>query len=196
MDYVEDCNCDHGCPCNFNGFPTCGLCRSLVLNSISEENDGDVKLNGVDIVIAASWPKAIHEGNGTVQLYVSKHAEEVQRDAVRNIFTCKAKGEGPFALFALTSKYILEPQYVDIRKRIDGKKSSLSVPGVIDVQVESFKNPVTGEDQETIIQLPKGFIFKMGQAAKSKLIKISTPHFNFDDSGQSVIVSAVEYQGP
>lgn len=196
IDYVEACNCDHGCPCNFNGFPTYGFCRALILNSIREGNYGDVKLNGVDVVTATSWPKAIHEGNGTVQLYVSKHASDAQRDAVINIFTGKAKGEGPFALFAPTFKYILEPQYVDIQKRIDGKKSSFSVPGVIDVQVESFKNPVTGEEQETIIQLPKGFIFKIGHAAKSKLMKISTPHFNFDDSGQSVIVSAVEYQGP
>ncbi|MGI0024025.1 MAG: DUF1326 domain-containing protein, partial [Nitrososphaera sp.] len=25
-DYVETCNCDFGCPCNFNGFPTYGYC--------------------------------------------------------------------------------------------------------------------------------------------------------------------------
>jgi hypothetical protein len=196
IDYVEACNCDHGCPCNFNGFPTYGFCRALILNSIREGNYGDVKLDGVDVMTAASWPKAIHEGNGTVQLYISKHATEAQRDAVITIFTGKAKGEGPFAVFAPTFKYVLEPQYVDIQKKIDGKKSSFSVPGVIDVQVESFMNPVTGEEQETIIQLPKGFIWKIGQAAKSKLMKISTPHLNFDDSGQSVIVSTVEYRGP
>ena len=196
IDYVEACNCDYGCPCNFNGFPTYGFCRDLLLFSIREGNYGDVKLNGVDVVHAASWPKAIHEGNGTVQLYISKHATEVQRDAVITIFMGKAKGEGPFAIFAPTFKYVLEPQYVDIQKKIDGKKSSFSVPGVIDVQVESFVNPVTGEEQETIIQLPKGFIWKTGQAAKSKLMKISTPQLNFDDSGQSVIVSTVEYRGP
>jgi len=27
---------------------------------------------------------------------------------------------------------------------------------MIDVQLESFKNPVTGEEQDTKIQLPKG----------------------------------------
>lgn len=195
-DYVEACNCDYGCPCNFNGFPTYGFCRALVLYSIKSGNYGDVTLDGVDVVTALSWPKAIHEGGGTVQLYISKHATEAQRNAIINIFSGNAKGSGPFALFAPTFKYILEPQYVDIKKNIDGKKSSFSVPGVMDVQVEPFKNPVTGEEQETIIQLPKGFIWKMGQAAKSKLMKISTPHLNFDDTGQNVIVSTVEYQGP
>src|SRR5918911_2531960 len=116
-DYVETCNCDYGCPCNFNGFPTYGFCRALVLFSIREgSNYGDTRLDGIDVVEAESWPKAIHEGNGTLQLYISKHATENQRKAVTNIFTGKAKGEGQFALFTPTYKYILEPQYVDINK--------------------------------------------------------------------------------
>ena len=196
-DYVETCNCDYGCPCNFSGFPTYGFCRGLLLFSIRQGNyGGDTKLDGIDVIYAESWPKAIHEGNGTLQLYISKHATEDQRNAVVNIFSGKAKGEGPFAIFGPTFKYILEPQYVDINKTINGKNSSFSVPGVIDVQVESFKNPVTGEEQETKIQLPKGFIFKMADAAKTKLMRISTPNMNFDDSGQNAYFAQVEYHGP
>ena len=195
-DYVEVCNCDYGCPCNFNGFPTYGFCRALVLFSIREGNYDDTKLDGIDVIVAESWPKAIHEGNGTVQLYISKYATEDQRSAVINIFSGKAKGEGPFAVFAPTFKYVLEPQYVDINKIINGKKSSFSVPGVMDVQVESFKNPVTGEEQETKIQLPKGFIFKMADAAKTMLMRISTPSMNFDHSGQNAFFAEVEYRGP
>jgi hypothetical protein len=30
-DYVETCNCDYGCPCNFSGFPTYGNCQALLL---------------------------------------------------------------------------------------------------------------------------------------------------------------------
>jgi len=195
-DYVETCNCDYGCPCNFDGFPTYGFCRALVLFSIKEGNYGDTNIDGIDVIEAESWPKAIHEGNGTLQLYISKHATEPQRNAVINIFLGKAKGEGQFALFAPTYKYILEPQYVDINKTINGKKSSFSVPGIIDVQLESFKNPVTGEEQETKIQLPKGFIFKMADAAKTKLMRILTPNINFDDSGRNAFYAQVEYHGP
>ncbi|MDQ4016507.1 MAG: DUF1326 domain-containing protein [Thermoproteota archaeon] len=195
-DYVETCNCDYGCPCNFNGFPTYGSCRALVLFSIREGNYGDTRIDGIDVIEAESWPKAIHEGNGTLQLYISKHATEDQRNAVINIFTGKAKGDGQFALFAPTYKYILEPQYVDIKKTIIGKKSSFSVPGIIEVQLESFRNPVTGEEQETKIQLPKGFIFKMADAAKSKLMRILTSNMNFDHSGQNAFFAQVEYRGP
>jgi hypothetical protein len=37
----------------------------------------------------------------------------------------------------------------------------------LDVQVETFVNPVTGEEQDTKINLPKGFIWKVADAAKS-----------------------------
>ena len=54
----------------------------------------------------------------------------------------------------------------------------------MDVQVESFINPVTGEEQDTKIQLPQGFIWKLAEAAKTKIMRISTPSLNFDDSGK------------
>jgi hypothetical protein len=65
----------------------------------------------------------------------------------------------------------------------------------MDVQVEPFKNPVTGEEQETEIHLLKGLVWKVVQAATTKLMRISTSHLNFDDSGQNAFVSTVEYRG-
>lgn len=195
-DYVETCNCDYGCPCNFNGFPTYGFCRALVFYHLRSGNYGNVMLDGVDVILAGSWPKAIHEGNGTMQLFVSKKATIDQRKAVLDIFSGRAKGDGPFAIFAGTYKYLLEPQFVDIVAKVDGKKSSFSVPGVIDVQVEGFKNPVTGEEQDTKIELPKGFIWKVADAAKSKVMRILTPNLNFDHSGKNAFYSVVEHKGP
>jgi len=195
-DYVETCNCDYGCPCNFSGFPTYGSCRTLILFHIRSGSYGDTKLDGLDFITALLWPKAIHEGNGTAQLFVTNKANEEQRQALISIVSGQAKGDGPFALFAGTFKYFLEPQFVDININIDGKKSSFSVPGVMDVQLESFKNPVTGEEQDTKIQIPKGFIWKLAEAAKSKIMRISTPNLNFDDSGKNAFYSIVEFKGP
>jgi hypothetical protein len=110
-DYVETCNCDYGCPCNFIGFPTYGYCRALIFYHIREGNFGDkVKLDGLEVIDAVSWPKAIHEGNGTMQLFITKNADEEQRQALIRIFIGQANGDGPFALFAPTYKYILDPQ--------------------------------------------------------------------------------------
>lgn len=195
-DYVETCNCDYGCPCNFNGFPTYGFCRAIILYHIQSGNYGNIKLDGLDVITAVSWPKAIHEGNGSIQLFVTKKATQDQREAIISIFLGQAKGDGPFALFAPTYKYVLEPQFVDIDVDIDGKKSSFSVSGVMDVQLENFVNPVTGEEQDTKIQLPKGLIWKLAEAAKTKIMRIMTPNLNFDDSGKNAFYSVVEYKGP
>jgi hypothetical protein len=196
-DYVETCNCDYGCPCNFSGFPTGGFCRALVLYHIQKGSYGqEIILDGLDAIYAASWPKAIHEGNGTLQLFITRKANTQQRKAFVSIMSGQASGEGPFALFAGTMKYILEPQYVDINAEINGKKSRFSVPGIMDVQVESFKNPVTGEEQDTKVQLPKGFIWKLAEAAKTKIMRITTPHLNFDDSGKNAFYAVVAFKGP
>jgi hypothetical protein len=195
-DYVETCNCDFGCPCNFDGFPTYGFCRALVLYHIRSGHYGNVNLDGVDIVFAASWPKAIHEGNGTTQLFISEKASMDQREAVIQIFSGNAKGDGPFVIFAPTFKYILEPRFTAINVKIDGKRSSFSVPDIIDVQIENFRNPVTGEEQDTKINLPHGFIWKIADCARSRIMKIMTPSLNFDDSGKNAFYSVVEHKGP
>jgi hypothetical protein len=46
------------------------------------------------------------------------------------------------------------------------------------------------------MQLPKGFIWKIADAAKTKVMKILTPNLNFDHSGKNAFYSVVEFNGP
>jgi hypothetical protein len=71
-DYLKSCNCDFGCSCNFSGFPNFGRCEALV--GIRGGNYGQTPLDGLDFIYAASWPKAIHQGNGTMRLYIDQRA--------------------------------------------------------------------------------------------------------------------------
>ena len=41
------CNCDWGCPCQFNALPTRGNCRAVVALRIDEGHFGDVRLDGL-----------------------------------------------------------------------------------------------------------------------------------------------------
>ena len=95
VNYIETCNCEYGCLCNFSGFPSYGFCRAIVLYKITKGHYGETPLDGLPVVYAASWPKAIHQGEGTLQLYVGKDASNKQREAIANIFHGKAKGNGP-----------------------------------------------------------------------------------------------------
>jgi hypothetical protein len=195
-DYVEACNCEYGCPCNFSGFPTYGGCNAMLFYHIRSGSYGDTRLDGLDFITAVSWPKAIHEGNGTALLLVTNKANEEQRKALMQIASGQAKGDGPFALFAGTFSRFLDPQFVDIDAKIDGRKSSFSVPGIVNVEVENFTNPVTGEEQDTKIQIPKGFIWKLADAAKSKIMRITYPEMNYDHSGKNAFYAVVECKGP
>ena len=107
------------------------------------------------------------------------------------------KGTGPLqSLLAPASSNWIR-KYVDIQYKIAGKYSSFSVPGVLEVQIENFKNPVTGAEQETEIHLPKGFIWKVAQAAKTKVMRIVSPNITFDDSGKNAFFcDKLEFKGP
>jgi hypothetical protein len=103
------------------------------------------------------------------------------------------------ALLLITNKANEEQRHALIQivnSKIDGKKSSFSVPGVVNVEVESFKNLVSGEEQDTKIQLPNGFVWKLAEAAKSKTMHITTPNLNFYHTGKNAFYSVVEYKGP
>ena len=85
-------------------------------------------------------------------LVITNKANDEQRKSLIQIVSGRAKGDGPFALFAGIFSRFLEPQFVDTNAKIDGKKSSFSLPGIVNVEVESFKNPVTGDEQDTKLQ--------------------------------------------
>ncbi|MDX1430134.1 MAG: DUF1326 domain-containing protein, partial [Rhodothermales bacterium] len=45
--HFANCNCDYGCPCQFNALPTHGDCRAVVVWRIDEGHYGDVRLDGL-----------------------------------------------------------------------------------------------------------------------------------------------------
>src|SRR5437867_6728995 len=81
-DYLEFCNCAYGCPCNFNGFPTHGNCRAVIGMRIGEGKGGDVDLSDAVVFAAASWPKAIHDGDGTIAVFFDPSTTEEQMAAL------------------------------------------------------------------------------------------------------------------
>ena len=195
-DYMESCNCDFGCACNFSGVPNYGRCEALVGYHIRSGNYGDVDLAGLDFIYAASWPRAIHEGNGSMRVYITDRASAEQSHAIAEISYGRAGGSGPFTLFASTMKYLLDAERVPIDMRVDGKRSRFAVPNVLEVQLAPHTDPVSGNEQEVQVNLPNGFIFKHAHAIKTAVMKILSSSFNFDYSGRNAFFTAVEFHGP
>src|SRR5512141_238041 len=91
-DSLKTCSCDYGCPCEFSAPPTRGYCEGTGAWSIVKGNFGDVKLDGIGVGFAAHWPKAIHEGGGTLALFIDERATPQQREAILTICSGKAGG--------------------------------------------------------------------------------------------------------
>ena len=57
---VTNCNCDYGCPCQFNALPTYGTCEAAEGIKINKGFYGDVSLDGAhgsdDRQMARTYP--------------------------------------------------------------------------------------------------------------------------------------------
>ena len=130
-DYMVSCNCDYGCPCNFNARPTKGQCEGVVAIRIKDGAFGSTALRGLKGVIAAWWPGAIHEGGGVMQSYVDVKASDAQRIALSQILSGEVGG--PWALFAKTYK-TLPPKSSRIEFEAKAKRSRLGIDGTLTME--------------------------------------------------------------
>jgi hypothetical protein len=191
--WLETCNCDPGCNCNFGGFPDHGNCEAIVGIQISEGNFGEVDLSGVKAVLAVKWPKAIHEGNGVGAVFIDESASENQVQGLAAILTGQAGGL-PWELLATTISSIDGPVLKPIQMDINGRNSGFSIDGILEAKLVPLINPVTGEENEVHIVFPKGgLIWNDGDSAKTSTMQVDYGAVKFDHSGQNGIFAPVEW---
>ena len=58
-DVLIACNCDWGCPCNFNARPTRGFCQGGWIWMIEKGEADGIAVDGLGICVFAKWPGAI-----------------------------------------------------------------------------------------------------------------------------------------
>ncbi len=162
-----NCNCSYGCPCQFNALPTDGTCRAAVGYQIDEGHFGDVDLSGLRAAGLYTWPGAVHEGNGTMQLIVDDSASDAQREALLTIM--QDKETEPMAtmwsVFTAMCSTILDPlsKPIDFEVDVDERTARLSIPGVVQSSGEPIRNPVTGNIHRARIDLPHGFEYSLAE---------------------------------
>ena len=124
--YYEACNCELGCPCNMSGFPSHGKCEgSVAFQVVSGDREG-VDLTGAKVAAAVKWPGAIHEGNGSMALFVD--CTEVQRDALLPILTAQDPGL-PWEILSATVTDIHGPFFETIEIVDNGSPDGGGSPG-------------------------------------------------------------------
>jgi hypothetical protein len=191
-DYIQACNCDYGCPCEFAAPPTRGNCEGLFAWHITRGRFGDVSLDGLGLAGAARWPKAIHEGNGTAIAFVDEKANQAQRDALLTIFSGKAGGM-PFEILVTTFSKILDPLFVPFQFNFNGRNSSVKVGSAMNVSTAPIKNPVTGEPESVRINHGTGFIFKEAECVSAEEMRVAAGELSFSWPKKAGFLTQVRY---
>ena len=190
---LQACNCDYGCPCNFNAPPTFGSCEGTWIGHIDEGSYGDANLAGLRFVLGAHWPKALHLGNGEGFLIIDERADEAQREGLVNILTGQVGG--PFGILAGTISKLHGPDFMSIDIKLDGANSTVSVGDSFQLEMEPIKNPVTGAEAFPGIVLPQGLLYRESTRASSKTYKVNAG-VRFEHSGKDAAWSPFEWSGP
>ncbi len=162
-----NCNCDYGCPCQFNALPTHGDCMAVVGIEVEEGHHGDVTLDGLKSVSIFKWPGAVHQGSGEMQIIVDERATEEQRNALVKILSGEdtEPGKTIWNVYASTMSNILDPIFKEIEFEVDveKRKARMVVDGIVDSIGEPIRNPVTGNEHRARIDLPDGFEYSIAE---------------------------------
>jgi hypothetical protein len=186
------CNCDYGCPCNFNAPPSTGDCEGGWTWHVEEGRYGDVDLAGLTFGLFADWPGAIHEGNGKAIAFYDDQGDDRQREAMETLL--RGGEGGPWGIFINTYE-LLGIQPASIELELAGERSRLKVGDIAELQMEPIKNPVTGAETQGGVVLPKGLVFNEGWCAASTVFRVQDG-VSYDHSGKQAEYAPFEYSGP
>jgi hypothetical protein len=190
-DVIVACNCDYGCPCNFNGLPTTGKCEGNWNWRISSGHYGDVSLDGLAFSVAVNWPGAIHEGNGEGILVIDESADPQQREAL--LMLTSGKAGGPWQIVMTTVSKLHGPEFAPFEFTADGLSSRMRAGAFVTVEMEPVRNKTTNAEVHPRAILPEGFIFKEADLGASRTFRIDGP-VTFDHSGRYAALAPFKYQ--
>lgn len=184
-DWIKNCNCAFGCPCDFNAKPTQGECEGLLGMRIAEGHFGDTNLAGLTFLVIVHWPGPLHEGNGQAQPIIDERATTEQRDALFAIMSGQNSAEGTlFHIFSLIVSKHHDPIFAPVEFKFDkeGRTASVIVPGVLETDVEPIKNPITGAEHRIQVVMPNGFEHIEGEVASSSIKSTGAIRFETKNS--------------
>ncbi|HYW32512.1 MAG TPA: DUF1326 domain-containing protein [Gemmatimonas sp.] len=190
---VLACNCDYGCPCNFNGLPTTGKCEGNWNWLIEEGTFGSVAMSGIAFGVAVNWPAAIHEGNGEAMIVIDERADEQQRSAILTLLSGQVGG--PWKIIATTLSKVHEPRFAPFEITASSLKSRVRAGDFFTLDLQPVQNPVTKVEVHPRAILPEGFVFREADLGASSTFRITGP-VSFDHSGRYAAAAPFDYQGP
>ena len=190
--WLKNCNCDYGCPCDFNSIPTHGHCAGIVAMRIDKGHFGDVDLGGVKWGGIASWPGALHEGNGEIVPLLDTATSEAQRGALFQILSGE-HGDTLFGIFAAICPTVHEQVVADFEFDfdLDARSARVKVGDTLETESETLRAIGSDDPYRVLVTIPNGFEYtgpdESAETAKAtRLVARGAIEFDYSDTHSSL----------
>jgi len=189
--YIEgisfgNCNCDYGCPCQFESRPTHGACRGFETFRVERGHFGNTRLNGLQAALVYSGPGPVFEGKGTMQAIIDERADAAQRQALVKVLHGEETEEAAthWWVFHAMSDTVHPPLFKPIQFSIDieARTANVSIPGVLTATGRPIKSPATGQDHRVRIDIPNGIEFELAEIGSASTQTQGAISFEVKDS--------------
>jgi hypothetical protein len=189
--YVEgiefgNCNCDYGCPCQFESRPTHGYCRGFEVVRIDKGHFGEVSLDGLRAALIYAWPGPVFEGNGEMQAIIDERADGAQRNALATILHGGETRDGAthWWVYHAMSSTVHEPIFKPIEFEVDIEKrrARVVIPGVLESSGRPIRSPATGDEHRVRIDLPNGIEFELAEIGSATTKASGVIALDLDDT--------------
>lgn len=189
--YIEgkefgNCNCNYGCPCQFEDLPTHGSCTGFEVLHIDTGHFGDVDLAGLRTALLYAWPGPVFEGNGAMQAIIDERADEAQRDALRRVLHGEETDEAAthwwvYHAMCTTIHPTLYKQ-IEYEVDIDRRTARVSIPGILRSTGQPIRSPHGGEEHRVRINIPGGIEFELAEIGSASTTATGSITLDLDDS--------------
>lgn len=182
----SSCNCDHWCPCQFEGDPTPGFCEAFEAFRVDEGYFGDVDLAGVVAATVYSYPGPVYEGGGKMQTFVDENASPEQVDAIVRLLHGEETHEAATSwwVFHAMCDTVLETRVAPIHLEMDinERTARTEIPGVLESTGEPIRNPHDGGKHRVQIRHPEGIEFEYAEIGNARTSASGDIPLDFDNT--------------
>jgi hypothetical protein len=179
-EWFKNCNCDPGCPCDFNQRPTYGHCAGMVAMRIAKGHFGETDMAGVKWGAIVRWPGALHEGNGEVQPFIDSSASPEQMNAIGEIASGK-HGDTFMEVFSFICPTVHEPVIapVDFEFDIENRSGLVRVGDALEAEVDTLRGIDPPDPYRVLVRIPGGMEYTgpndEAETALAKRISVRGP---------------------
>jgi hypothetical protein len=141
--YFETCNCVTSCPCIWLQPPSEGDCKLLVAWHIESGHFDGQSLGELNVALACYSPGHMKEGGWQAALYVDERANDIQFDAVTQIFAGKHGGH-PAILMTFVGEVLgIKKARIDYKEK--GNRRELVILEIAQADIEAIKGIKGGD---------------------------------------------------